>query len=441
MRALQLLAIAAVCPLAVAAAGCEHYTQTVGTYESSRPMPPTREVDQAPASSADAAIPDVIPTSNEPPVTQDADSVRVEPPAPRTLPVDASEPPPADPEPPSTMPPDASATAAPDAGSNDASAAPAVSGACVPTDSMPAQLQRVDMYIVMDANFTLPIAAGLWEFATTGLRDFWRDPHAQHLGLGLRFYGTECDPAAYDDRPTVEIGLAADTYADMYKATSMTLNLNASAMGPALEGGIRHQRKRAAKRNANKQIVVLLTDGFVLNDGFTQACTYTQGDVEDIAYAGFINSVETYVIGFGVPETGIQVADDIIARFIPLDSIAKSGGSEAQKIEFTNDSSKMTDALNQVRRQAQPCEFVLPTNVDLTKLSLVLNGKGKGELPRVDNEMICGQGQGWYFDTPLAASAGSSGPTLAKLCRNSCDHTQDYSATFFVGCPPKLRID
>jgi hypothetical protein len=423
MRAMQLLAIATVCPLVALLTGCERVVQPVGTYE-------TTALTQTPAAGTPEAHVGELTTAGVSATT----TARGAPAASSAQAGDAAAVSggPADMENPSA------------AQSADASSpvptSPGLS-ICTPTGSMAARPQRFDMYIVMDANFTLPITAGLWEFATTGLREFWHDARSNHLGLGLRFYGSECDPAAYDDRPTVEIGLATSTYAEMVKATATTLNLNASAMGPALEGGIRHQTKRAVKTHASKQVVVLLSDGFVLDDGFTQACVYTLQQVQKLAESGFTNSVETYVIGFGLPPTGSQFADNFIARFSPLNDIAKSGGSHsAQTIELTNDASKMADALHAVRRDAQPCGYELPQGIDLAKLGFVL--EGTGELPRVDNANICGQSHGWYFDVSGTTTGTTNGaPAAITLCPQSCNHMADHSASFVLGCPPKRRVD
>jgi hypothetical protein len=437
MRALQLLAIAAICPLVVIAAGCEHIVQPVGTYETSQPVPLTRPTS---ALTPDAHVRDGTEPRNSPPANSGSDSsISLEPPTPVETSADAAVPD-ETPNPIVAKPPPPSAR---DSGTTPITVPPPVTSVCMPTSTIPAQLPRFDAYIVMDANFTLPVTADVWEFAITGLRDFWHDSHSAHLGLGLRFYGSDCVADAYDDMPTVEIDLAGRNYSEMMRATATRLNLNASAMGPALEGGIQHQTTRAGKKDAAKQIVILLTDGFVLNDTLTLACPYSENQVVTLAEKGFkaTPSVETYVIGFGLPATGSQVADDIIARVLPLNRIAYGGGGRAaQTLEVTDDASKMTEALHNVRRDAQPAEFPLPAGVDRTKLSLVF--EGVGEIPRVDSDAVCGQQHGWYFNKTVGVfGAPAPAPTTAQLCPETQTLIEDHPATFVIGCPPKRRVD
>jgi hypothetical protein len=320
----------------------------------------------------------------------------------------------------------------PDVGGSDAGADTTPQrDVCVPSTVLPAQRQRLDMYIVMDANITLPYT-GLWEFATGGLRAFVQDPRSQGTGVGLRYYGTECDPDPYDTRPTVEVDLLPQNQAALTAATEMPLTLNASPMQPALEGGIRHQKKREMNDPESKQVVVLLTDGFTQD--FT--CSYTEQDIEDTATAGFNGTpqIETYVIGFGVPSTNVPIADDIIARFVPLDSIASAGGTRsADKLALGGDTSVMNEALQKVRREAQPCQYLVPHELDPSLLSLAL--VPGGELPRVDDAAKCGLLPGYWFDD-------NNAPTAMVLCPTSClplQQNDSQTAVLSAGCPPKRR--
>jgi hypothetical protein len=304
-----------------------------------------------------------------------------------------------------------------------------IAGACTPTASMRAELRRLDMYIVMDANITLPYT-GLWEFATDGLRQFVTDPRSQRIGVGLRFFGLECEPAAYD-KATVEVDLLSKNASSIVEATKLSLNLNASPMGPALEGGILHQSKRAKSLPDTKQIVVLLTDG--LTQDYT--CFYSQQRVEMAADKGFVGppSIETHVIGFGLPSTTSSVAADILARFLALDSIAAMGGAgKSLTLDLGDDPALMNEALQTVRRTAQPCEYLVPAGADRNKLSLVL--VPGGELPRVDDASGCGGREGWHYDA--AAS------NHIVLCPMSCQPMQrgdSQTAQLVLGCPAKRR--
>jgi hypothetical protein len=413
MRALKLLAIAAVCPLVATTwaslAGCERIVQPVGTYEGSHP---TGGVNPAPGVTPDGrANPPAGSTSTSAvgsagkgaPHPQYSDAAITD----TGTVVDP--------------PPEQVA----DAGGLVAS----ISGACTPTTSMRAELRRLDMYIVMDANITLPFT-GLWEFATTGLRLFATDPRSQRTGVGLRFFGLECDPTAYD-KAQVEVDVLSNNASAIVEATKMRLSFNASPMGPALEGGIMHQSKRAKRLPDTKQIVVLLTDGFTQDI----TCFYSEQRVEMVADNGFVGppAIETHVIGFGLPATPSSVANDILARFLPLDAIAtQGGGGKALTLQVNDDPALMNEALQTVRRTAQPCEYLVPAGADRTKLSLGL--VPGGELPRVDDASVCGGREGWYYD---AASQNH-----IVLCPMSCQPMQrgdSQTAQLLLGCPPKLR--
>ena len=322
---------------------------------------------------------------------------------------------------------------APDAGS--VLAPPPSSEACNPTSTLAALQPRLDMYIVMDANITLPFF-GAWEFASAGLQQFVTDPRSQDLGVGLRLFGLECEASAYDEKPTVEVDVVSNTASDIISKTSQRISLNASPMLPALQGGITHQSKRATRYTQTKQIVVLLTDG--ISQDLT--CIYSEQDVENAAGQGFAAAagepvIETYVIGFGLPSTPSQVASDILDRFLPLKAIATAGGGTSQTLDSGDDPSLMNEALQLVRRQAKPCEYLVPKMVEPTKL--ILAWSPGGEVPKVDNANSCGNREGWYFDAPSA-------PGRMRLCPKSCDSVQGTkppTAQLFVGCPPRRRAD
>jgi hypothetical protein len=416
MRPLQLLAIAALCPLAAMALGaCERIVQPVGAYEGApRPIRP-----------ADTLKPDAhvmqatAPGSTSAPLAGRGENSTPEASIDGPLPDSGSADsaislPPLDPV------PDAGGELVPR------------SEACSPTAMLRAERPRLDMYIVMDANITLPFT-GAWEFATTGLQQFVADKRSQGIGIGLRLFGLECDADVYDTNPTVEVDLVSKTASDIIKQTSQRINFSASPMLPALQGGIRHQRKRAMNLPNTKQIVVLLTDGIAQD----VTCYYTEQAVEMAAHDGFSGSpaIETDVIGFGLPSTPSQVANDILARFLPLTTIAEEGGGKAQTLDSGEDASMMNEALQRVRRAAQPCEYLVPRGPDPTKLILVWSPGG--EVPKVDNASSCGRREGWHFDV-------ASDPKRMVLCPTSCGTLQasdTLNAQLFVGCPPTRRVD
>jgi hypothetical protein len=416
MRVVQLLAIAALCPLGAASTGCKPILQPLGEYESGQHAPRKVPGDADSTKSDGLAPTSTDASANDFPIVDGGpDAAQL---------ADASNPMLAPPHTPtwligSPLPP----SDRPDA------AVPRIER-CVTTLSMPAERKRLDMYIVMDANVTLPYT-GQWELATAGLRAFVLDSRTRGIGVGLRFFGNQCDADVYSAQPNVEVDLVENTAASIVSWTNMRLNYPASPMGPALIGGIQHQTRRAAEHPAWKQVVVLVSDGFTAD--FT--CQYSSRDLDNDAAAGFSQSppIETHVIGFGLPPTG-AIAGDIVSRFLPLDSIAAAGGSrQSVSVSSNDDASKMNEAFQSVRRNAQPCEYVLPSGLDPTAINLTLTPGG--DLPLVDDATRCGQTAGFYYDSHDA-------PTSMILCPASCTAMQQsdsQTAVLLVGCPSRRR--
>jgi hypothetical protein len=140
--------------------------------------------------------------------------------------------------------------------------------------------------------------------------------------------------------------------------------------------------------------------------------------------------IETYIVGFGAPpNTMIPIADDVIARFSPLDSIASAGGTgSAISLRYSDDPTPLYQALVSIRRLAQPCEFTLPQAVDTTRLNVFF--LPTGNLVRVNDKSGCGTKSGFYLSP-------SDAPTSILLCQSSCSvlQSQDDTVWLIEGCP------
>jgi hypothetical protein len=305
----------------------------------------------------------------------------------------------------------------------------ATKDACMATWSVSARRKRLDMYIVMDANITLPYT-GLWEQVTTGLQLFVRDEASQGIGVGLRYFGSVCDADPYNYQPTVEVGVLPDNETALVTSLKQRTTFSASPMLAALQGGLAHQVARAKDNPDTKQIVVLATDG-VTQD---LMCRYSLNDVVDAASDGFSGtpSVETYIIGFGTPDTMSTIGDDVLARFSPLESIAVAGGTRrAMMVKYGDDPEPVHAAMTTVRRMAQACDFRVPQDADPSNLNLVFYPTG--QVPRVEDNAKCGQSSGFYF-LP-------DDQTNIRLCPASCAPLQrnDYTGVWLGGCPTLRR--
>ncbi|MEY4576798.1 MAG: hypothetical protein RL701_1501 [Pseudomonadota bacterium] len=401
MRAPQLLAIAMVCLLAVFESACARITQPIGQYQA--------EAVVQPEAAREAPPPDTAGKSGEGghPAQNDAGTAAPDAGMPR--------------------PPLAGWTAWPPDVAGMSGAIATAPNVCQPMKTLPAQRKRVDLYLVVDANITLQYV-GLWKFVIAGLRAFVQDPASEGIGVGLRYFGTQCDADQYDKFPTVEVGVLPDNSAALLAQINEGVDLSASPMAPALEGGIRHQTKRAQLQPDVKQAVVMMTDGIAQD----LACPYSTQDLNDIAEAGFNSpaQIETYVLGFGSPDTNIPIADEVLAYFSSLDAIAEKGGTyKAITPRPGNDPGPMREALATVRRSAQPCEYVLPSDVDPGYVNFVFDANER--IPRVDDRAKCGQGTGFFYEK---AATISLCPATCRLLRS-----QDRSATLQLGCPSMKR--
>jgi len=289
----------------------------------------------------------------------------------------------------------------------------------------------LDMYLVVDANVTLPYS-GSWEIATRGIRLFAQDPASAGIGVGLRYYGSECEAEPYDIEPTVEVRELPANEEDLVAATMMDAEFSASPMAPALEGGIRHQKERAEQYPDRKQVVVMITDGFTQD----LQCRYSLQDVQDKASEGFNSNpqIETHVIGFGAPDTMNPIADDILSRFNVLNAVARDGGSNtASSVKVNDDPETMHSMLTEIRRKAQPCAYELPPNADLQNINLSIL---ENFIQRADSRAACRLDHGFFF-----SPEGADNPTTAELCPRTCNVLRegDFEALFYHGCPTVRR--
>lgn len=418
MRWQKLLAIAAVCPLAVVASACQRIDQPIGQYSAASTRAARTSAD---GTSEPNMQPSASPSNDAEPATpSDAGEMPWPPNTPGERPVMSG----SDPMQPTAAPfmPPATATIPTETPGPDGMKK------CQATAYAIAERMRLDMYIVMDANITLPVT-GLWEFVTSGLRGFVSDRRSKGIGVGLRFFGATCDPDEYNFKPQVEVGVLPDNLTELLAALAVRSTYTASPMAPALQGGIAHQLRRAKANPGTKQIVVLLTDGFTQD----LTCRYTRQDVENEAAKGFTSDpqIETYVIGFGLPDTMNAIADDVLARFAALDPIAEQGGTrKAYNVKFSEDPVVLEDALSSIRRTAQPCVFDVPEDVDPATLNAMF--LSNAPLKRMDDKAKCGPMGGFFYNNDASGK-----PVTFELCATSCNALQSTDAllVLYTGCP------
>ncbi len=226
-----------------------------------------------------------------------------------------------------------------------------------------------------------------------------------------------CSAADYAT-PAVPIGLLPGNATNI--TTSMG-NHNPDGFTPtagALQGAI-NEAKTYKTANPNDAVVaVLVTDGFPTECSPQDIPTISSS----IAAAGLSGtpSVKTFVIGvFTQAEQASATAN--------LNQIAAAGGTGQAIVINTsqNVTQQFQAALNQIRGQSLPCEFLLPVpeagTPDYTKVNVQFTA-GNGNvtvLPYVVDATGCDPTKGgWYYDADPAKGAT---PKKVELCKASCD--------------------
>jgi hypothetical protein len=388
MRVRELLAANAFCLLAVICAACGRVEQPVGEYSSSGPTLQPEQPAQRPREEDGAG-------GVAPPLTDAGPGEPIsEPPASMSAAAGSGALGPAFWLPPMLL----------DAGPGGSTGEPM---SCSVT---PAERRRLDMYLMLDSNITLP-ATGVWEQMTAGLESFVNDPRSRGTGVGIRFFGLTCTASDYA-LPTIDVDILPQNAAPIVASIRTRPPWSASPMLPALEGGIDHQRRRARLHPEWKQVLVLVSDGFTQDI----TCLYTTQNLADSASDGYngFPSVETHVIGVGVTTSVSQPLDELITRLGAFNTIADAGGShQAITTAIGDDSAAFSEALQRVRRNASPCEYRAPAGVATSEFRVARFPNGE-ELQRFANERSCGDAQGWFY-------AIESLPTPVTLCPATCD--------------------
>jgi hypothetical protein len=283
---------------------------------------------------------------------------------------------------------------------------------------LPAPRKRLDLYLVVDINISLPLT-GAWELMTNGLLDYVSDERAAGTGVGVDFFGVlppvsgdDCEAASFAPPAVAVAELPGNTVA-IRTSVRRLIPLQGSPMLPALEGALEYTRERAAAfATEAEQAVVLITDGFV-----DLACGSDVRSVSQVAGAEMrrFPAVPTYVIALDVP----SLADllDPLQRFEPLDAIAREGGTtRARRIDIEDPSSALVADLLDIQRDAEPCAYPIPEELsgapEALRLDLEQGGPGEAAvaLARVDTSSDCGDG--YYFDDERSE---------AKLCASTCE--------------------
>jgi hypothetical protein len=275
------------------------------------------------------------------------------------------------------------------------------------------QRKRLDIYMMVDDSGSM---VPWWLPTLEAINMFYRDPGSEGIGVGLKFFGSACEPEGYAT-PVVPI-MPLPTHVEMLELAFPLIPVEGTATLPAMQGAITHARSWATEHPDAKTVVLLVTDGL------PDDCNSTVENVTQVVAEGLSGepSIQTFVVGLG----------DLTA----LNMFAVAGGTGQALVVEPGAAQQLTAALNQIRNAALPCEFKMPEGngsaVQLDRVNLrYTDPTGQQQtIGAVANQGACDAAQGgWYYDNPAT-------PTQLIACAKSCEQLNAGGEVKVVlGCP------
>jgi hypothetical protein len=262
-------------------------------------------------------------------------------------------------------------------------------------DRYKAEKSQLDIYVMFDDSGSM---VPWWLQVTDAFAQFLNDPASAGIGVGIQYFGRNCDPAFYAT-PRVPIAPLPGNVMPIQQSYPI-IPIESTPTQPALQGAIMHARDWQNSHPDHKVVVLLTTDGEPTE------CDSTVAGVSQVAAEGLSGSpsIPTYVLGMGLSLTNLH-------------EIARAGGTGQAFIVDPNSQQALTQAMNAIRGAALPCDYVLPNggNVDPSKVNIDFTPPGAPpqRLPNVGDASRCSGSGGWYYDNPQA-------PTRAIVCPESC---------------------
>lgn len=203
----------------------------------------------------------------------------------------------------------------------------------------------------------------------------------------------------------------------------------------ALQGGLAYLKQYKAQHPDHVAVLVLATDGFP-----TSCNVQDIPGVAAIASAGVNGSpsIRTFVIG-------VFTSDEATTAKSNLDTIADGGGTGSAFIATTgsNLTQQFQQALDTIRAQALPCEYVVPApeagTPDYGKVNVQFTSNGASSVIDYEkNAQGCTASGGWYYDVDPAQGGV---PSKIILCPASCTAVKSGGANatidVLLGCKTK----
>lgn len=205
--------------------------------------------------------------------------------------------------------------------------------------------KRADLLVLVNGGASV---APWWPAVREGFKPFIADSASRGLGLGLQLFGPACDAQAYLP-PLVPIAPLPDNRAALEAAlASVDTNASNSTL-PAIDAAEQYAQRWSLDHPAARSAVVLITDG---SPG---GCDGPVGNY-DAEAARLVQAarasdpaIATYVVGVG----SLQV----------VESIARAGGTQLQRIPIVAAPADVTQALRAIRDDLRSCELGLPNGL------------------------------------------------------------------------------
>jgi hypothetical protein len=282
-------------------------------------------------------------------------------------------------------------------------------------DSYEAQARKLDIYMVVDDSGSM---IPWWPGTLEAINMFFSDPGSEGIGVGVQFFGSDCD-AAYYATPRVGIGDLPGHTTTLQQAFPLA-PFEGTATVPAMQGAIQHAREWTMQNPDSKTVVLLVTDGL------PDDCGSTVQGVVDAASEGFNGSpsIQTFVVGIGI---GLDA----------LNQFAQAGGTGQALLVQPGAAQELVQALNDIRGEALPCDYALPEGADADVAANTVNMRYttpdgvKTNIGWVPSAADCDAAAGgWHYDDPNA-------PARLVACQTSCEQLKSVGGEVQVvlGCP------
>ncbi len=269
---------------------------------------------------------------------------------------------------------------------------------------------------------------------------------------------TSCEPSVYIE-PSVDRTVLPDSGATLVESL-LQREPDPYGITPthvALAGAYtRVDEWRQAEPGA-KSVVVLATDGEPVGCALGDTPEQVRDEATSLTYgvveAGASSGIQTFVIGVtpdvsGLPDEDRAEIEPILDELKDkLNQIANRGGTTASYNVTVNDdaTAAFVAALEEIRGQVLPCEYVIPTPdtgaVSYDRLNVEVNTEGNSLVaPKVTDDSECVANElGWYYDV----DASTQSPTRVVLCPSTCEQVNAVSGSrvdIVLGCQTVVRV-